>query len=61
MSEIERAKELIAEGRKVLDDPTKADYHERLRAAIERLDEDVSFFEQLAAVQAMLNVANETD
>jgi hypothetical protein len=57
------ARELIRQGKEALADPSKARYHARLDAVIKNLEwcieEDRTFFEQLAAVAAVTDVANE--
>lgn len=39
---------LIREAQDVLNDPSKAEYHEQLRAAVERLQAQVDFWNELA-------------
>lgn len=56
----QRAAEAIREGEALLADPMADEYHERLSAAIENMRAELSFWDQLRAVQDVVDIANET-
>lgn len=55
----QEAARLIREAREVLADPAKTEYHERLSAAVDRLQDDLDFWGQLRAVTDVVDIANE--
>lgn len=55
----QQARRLIDEAKAALADPSKAEYHERLSAAIDRMQGELDFWEQIAAVNEIVNIANE--
>lgn len=57
----EQARRLIDEARNALADPRKAEYHERLRAAIDAMEGELDFWRQLAAVNRLVDIANERE
>jgi hypothetical protein len=57
----QHARRLIDEAKVALDDPDKADYHERLRAAVDRMEGELDFWAQLRAVNELVDIANERE
>lgn len=55
----QQAAEAIREAKAVLTDPSKSEYHERLSAAIDAMQGELDFWAQLAAVNHLVDIANE--
>lgn len=56
----QHAAQAIREAKQLLADPSKAEYHERLSAVIENMQAELDFWGQLAAVNHLVDIANET-
>lgn len=56
----QQAAAAIQEAKALLNDANKAEYHERLSAAINKMQGELDFWNQLAAVMAVVDIANET-
>lgn len=57
----QQAARAIREAKVVLADPSKAEYHERLSAAVDRLQGELDFWAKLKAVLELVDVANERE
>lgn len=55
----EHARRLVNEAKQILTDPAKAEYHERLRAAIDRMEGELDFWTQLRLINEFVDIANE--
>jgi hypothetical protein len=55
----QQAHRLIREAEVALTDPGKAEYHERLSAAIDAMEGELDFWRQIAAVNRIVDIANE--
>jgi hypothetical protein len=55
----EEARRLVNEAKVALNDPRTADYHERLRAAIDRMEGELDFWNQLRMVNEIVDIALE--
>lgn len=55
----QRAGEAIQEARNLLADPSKAEYHQRLSAAIDKMQAELDWWAQLRAVLDVVDIANE--
>lgn len=55
----QKAARSIREAKAHLADPTKSDYHERLFAAIDKMQAELDFWGQLRAVMDVVDIANE--
>lgn len=55
----QNAARLIREARVHLADPSKAEYHERLSDAIDKMQGELDFWAQLAAVNRVVGIENE--
>lgn len=56
----QQAAHAIREAKELLADPGAAEYHERLSAAIDQMQDELDFWGQLRAVTAVVDIANET-
>lgn len=57
----EQAAAAIREAKALLADPSKAEYHERLRVAIDNMQAELDFWAQIKAVMALVDIANERE
>lgn len=46
----QRARRLIQEAQTLLDDPVYAEYHDRLRVAIENMEAELAWWRELASI-----------
>lgn len=56
----QQAAAAIREAKTLLADPSRAEYHERLSAAVDKMQGELDWWSQLAAVMAVVDIANET-
>lgn len=55
----QQAARLIREARAAIADPSKAEYHERLQAAVDAMQGELDFWAQVAAINRLVAIANE--
>lgn len=56
----QQAAAAIQEAKALLNDPSKAEYHQRLSGAIDKMQGELDWWAQVRAVMAVVDIANET-